>query len=150
MPEYSKNFQVGWVDVDANSHMRNTSYVERVADVRLMYFVSYGYSVSDFHIQNFGPVVRKDEIEYFRELNLLETFSVNFEVAGLSDDASRMYLSHTFLNQDKQLSATVRTMAGWLDLAERKLIAPPEVLRNALWALDKTDDFKPLPSSVKK
>ncbi len=144
-----KTFFVGWPDVDANSHMRNTSYIERVADVRLMYFADHGFSLDEFRKRFFGPVVKKDEVEYFRELQLLEKFKVSFELAGLSEDASRMCLSHSFYTLNDELSAKVTTMAGWLDLKERKLIAPPEVLANALRKLNKTESFIVLPSSVK-
>lgn len=146
---FEKHFIAGWADVDANSHMRNTAYLERAADVRLMYFTEYGFSMNEFRRLQFGPVVRKDNVEYFREVCLLDEFSVNFELAGLSEDASRMCLSHNFLGKNGQLLATVRTLAGWLDLEQRKLIRPLASLEEALRKLPQTRDFEVLPSSLK-
>lgn len=144
-----KQFRVSWADVDANSHMRNTAYIERVADVRLMYFADFGFSLDEFRKLKFGPVVRKDEVEYFREVHLLNTFTVSFEIAGLSEDCSRMCLSHRFTAEDGGLLAKVTTLAGWLDLEKRKLIKPPANLAEALNKLSRTEDFKILPSSIK-
>lgn len=146
---FEKQFTVAWVDVDANSHMRNTSYLERASDVRLMYFAERGFSFTEFRKMRFGPVVRRDEVEYFRELHLLDSFRVNFELAGLAEDASRMCLSHNFMNMNGQLLAKVRTTAGWLDLDQRKLIRPLPMLEQALRELPKTEDFEVLPSSLK-
>lgn len=146
---FEKQFNVSWADVDANSHMRNTSYLDRVADLRLMYFAAHGFSLNAFRQLHFGPVVRKDEVEYFKEVHLLDTFTVNFEIAGLSNDASRMCLSHRFIGGDGDLLAKVRTLAGWLDLEKRKLIIPPDTLAEALRNLPKTQDFEILPSSIK-
>ncbi|MGF6597255.1 acyl-CoA thioesterase FadM [Paraburkholderia sp. GAS448] len=39
-----------------------------------------------------GPVVMKGEIDYFRELHLLDRMTVRLTLAGLSDDGSRMVL----------------------------------------------------------
>ena len=38
---------------------------------------------------------------------------------------------------------------GWLDLDERKLIAPPPSLLSVMNSLEQTADFKTLPSSIK-
>ena len=146
---FEKQFTVSWADVDANSHMRNTSYLERVSDIRLMYFAANGFSLDSFRKLHFGPVVRRDEVEYFKELHLLDHFVVNFEIAGLSDDASRMCLSHSFKNESGEVLAKIVTLAGWLDLEKRKLIPPPDNLAEALRKLPRTNEFVVLPSSLK-
>ena len=39
---YSKLLHVGWRDVDANGHMRNTAYLDLAADTRMFYFAENG------------------------------------------------------------------------------------------------------------
>ena len=34
---YEKTLIAGWGDMDFNSHMRNTAYLDKSADVRMMY-----------------------------------------------------------------------------------------------------------------
>jgi hypothetical protein len=38
----------------------------------------------------------KDEIEYFREVHLLEEFNVDLAIAGLAEDGSRFILRNGF------------------------------------------------------
>ena len=45
---FERTLQVGWGDLDANQHMRNTAYLDRSADVRMMYFLDRGFSMREF------------------------------------------------------------------------------------------------------
>ena len=146
---YTKSFIAGWGDMDFNSHMRNTAFLDRAADVRMMFFSENGFQMQQFSRQRIGPVVMKDEVEYFREICLLQEFSVSVEVAGLSEDGSRFLMCNTFFNGGGKLCAQITSGGGWLNLEERKLVAPPAALREALFALHNTDDFTILPTSVK-
>lgn len=149
MTTYKKDFIAGWAEMDSNSHMRNTAFLDRSADVRMMFFSEHGFPVKEFMQQNFGPVVSKDEIEYFREVHILGKFTVNFLLAGLSLDGSRMRLRNEFYLADSTLVARVNSTGGWLDLQKRKLVAPPGLLVDTLNQLTKTTDFIEMPSSIK-
>lgn len=35
---YSKTLFAGWGDMDSNSHMKNTAFLDKSADVRMMFF----------------------------------------------------------------------------------------------------------------
>jgi len=143
---YERKLIAGWGDMDFNSHMRNTAYLDKSADVRMMYFADRGFSMSEFMRLQLGPVVMKDELEYFRECHLLDELRVTVSLAGLSDDGSRMMLRNEFFRA-ANLAARVTSTAGWLDLTARKLVAPPEGLLAALRDLAQTDDFVALPNS---
>ena len=146
---FSRTFTAGWSDMDFNAHMRNTAYLDRAADVRMMFFVEHGFPASEFARIRVGPVVMKDEVEYFREVALLETFTMTLEMAGLSADGSRFVLRNTALRADGKPIARVTSTGGWLDLAARKLTAPPPALLEALQRIDRTEDFEALSSSVR-
>jgi acyl-CoA thioester hydrolase len=64
-------------------------------------------------------VVRRDEVEYFREVSLLEPITVTL------------------------------ALGGWLDLTTRRLTAPPPDVLTALQRLPHTEDFEELPSSLR-
>ncbi len=149
MEPFVQTMRAGWGDMDFNSHMRNTAYLDKSADARMLYFASYGFPMSEFIKRRIGPVVMKDEINYFKEVNLLEEVNVGMELAGLSEDGSRFCVVNRFSRPDGKAVAKVSSWVGWLDLAQRKLIAPPEGLLAALRALSHTDDFAVLPSSLK-
>jgi acyl-CoA thioester hydrolase len=147
---FEKQFVVAWSHLDANGHMANTAYLDVVVDVRFMYFTQCGFPPSEFAKRRFGPVVRRDEVDYFKELRMHQVMTVDLQLSGISDDASRFKLRNSIRREDGELAATITTLGGWIDLAARKLIAPPEELAAALRALDRTADFTPLESSVRK
>jgi acyl-CoA thioester hydrolase len=150
MATFSRTFHVRWGDMDFNAHMRNTAYLDTAVDVRLMYFAENGFPSSEFERLRLGPVVRKDELEYFREFRLLEPVTVTLEIAGISPDGSRFRLRNDFFRPDGVLGARLTTTGGWLDLAQRKLVVPPEAIGAMLSALPRTEDFEELPPLQKR
>lgn len=142
---FVRRFAVRWGDVDFNGHMRNTAYLDVSGDVRMLCFAAAGFPTSEFARLRFGPVVRRDELEYFRELRLLDEFSVSLVVAGLSEDGSRFRLRNEFGAADGARVARVTSDGGWLDLERRRLAPPPPELAGILLSLPRTDDFEMLP-----
>ena len=145
---FQKTLVAGWGDMDFNAHMRNTAYLDKSADVRMMYFAEHGFPMSEFMRLQLGPVVMKDQIEYFRECRLLDEITGTFEMAGLSEDASRMNLRNTFYREGV-LCARVTSLGGWFDLRQRKLTVPPPELADLLRSLARTEDFAGLPGSAR-
>lgn len=147
---YSKTLYAGWADMDFNSHMKNTAYLDKAADVRQMFLIENGFPVEEFLRLRIGPVVMKDEVDYFKEVGLQQQITVTYALAGHALDGSRFLLRHEIFRSDGKLSARVTSAGGWLDLAERKLVAPPPALLSAMNSLEKTSDFTVLPSSIKE
>lgn len=143
---FEKQLFAGWGDMDFNSHMRNTAFLDKSADVRMMFFAEHGFPTAEFMRRSLGPVILKDELEYFKEVRLLEPLRITLAVAALSDDGSRFSMRNEFWKPDGKLAARVNSYAGWLDLSARRLVLPPEVLLAALRSLPQTDDFQVLPS----
>jgi len=150
MSLYTKTLYAGWADMDFNAHMKNTAYLDKAADVRQKFLMEHGFPVEEFLRLRIGPVVMKDEVEYFKEVGLQEEIRVNYALAGHAPDGSRFVLRHEVFRADGKLAARVTSTGGWLDLAARKLIAPPPALLEAMNLLERTSDFVVLPSSVKR
>ncbi|MBM3470260.1 MAG: thioesterase [Armatimonadetes bacterium] len=146
---YEKWLVAGWGDMDFNSHMRNTAYLDKSADVRMMFFSENGFPMSEFYRLRIGPVVMKDEIEYYREVELLEELRVTLAIAALAEDGSHFHIRNEFFKRDGKLAAKVTSVGGWLDLGTRRLTIPPEALTSALRSLTRTDNFQVLPSIAK-
>lgn len=147
---FERTFHVGWGDLDSNSHMANTAYLDLCVDVRFMYFAEQGFSAQEFMRRRLGPVVLRDELDYYRELHLLDTVRINLLLVGISDDGSRFRIRNEFYRADGALAARVTTTGGWLDLAARRLVAPPAELAAVLGNLTRAEDYEDMPSSVKK
>lgn len=146
---FSKCLFASWGDMDFNSHMRNTAFLDKSADVRMMFFAENGFPMDEFVRLGIGPVAMKDEIEYLREVRLLEQFKVTLVLAGCSEDGSRFALRNEFRLSDGRVAAKVTSQGGWLDLAHRKLIAPPDSLLELMRRLERTEDYAVFPSSVR-
>ena len=146
---FERTLHVGWGDLDFNGHMRNTAYLDMSATVRMMFFSEHGFPMEEFKRLRVGPVVQKDEIDYQREVNLLDELRVSLSIAGLSDDGSRWLMRNDFVRPDGKAAASVTSAGGWLDLAARKLVAPPAALLAALNVLPRTADCQALPTSVR-
>jgi acyl-CoA thioester hydrolase len=141
---YEKTFFAGWGDMDFNAHMRNTAYLDKCGDVRMMFFAEHGFPMSEFMRLRLGPVILKDELEYFKEVNLLDPLRVTLAVGGMAPDGSRLELRNEFFRGDGKRAARVISYAGWLDLEARRLVVPPPDLLAALQFLQRTADFAEL------
>jgi len=146
---FEKRLMAGWGDMDFNSHMRNTAFLDKSADVRMMFFSENGFPMEEFVRRRIGPVIRRDELEYFKEVRLLEELRVTLVMAGLAEDGSRFLIRNEFWRADETLSAIVTSAGGWLDLDLRRLVVAPERLLAALRLLPQTADFQRLPSAIK-
>jgi len=135
--------------MDFNSHMRNTAFLDKAADVHMMFFAENGFPMDEFIRLGIGPVAMKDEIEYLREVRLLEQLEVTLALAGCSEDGSPFALRNEFRLSDGRLAARVTSHGGWLDLAHRRLIAPPDSLLESMRRLERTQDYVVFPSSVR-
>jgi len=147
MSEYT--LFAGWGDMDFNAHMKNTAYLDKSADARMLFFAEQGFPMSEFVRRRIGPVILKDELEYFREVGLLERLRVTTSAAGLAEDGSRFRIRNEFFREDGKPVARVTSAGGWLDLDARKLVVPPSALLAALHALPRTGSFEALPSGTR-
>jgi acyl-CoA thioester hydrolase len=146
---FEKMLFAGWGDMDSNSHMRNTAFLDKSVDVRMMFFAENGFPADELLRRRLGPVVMKDEVEYYKEVRLLQPLRITLLLAGLAEDGSRFSIRNELWREDGTLTAQVTSTGGWLDLVTRKLVVPPEELLAALRSLTPTEDFRVLASSIK-
>jgi acyl-CoA thioester hydrolase len=139
---YQKLVIAEWRDMDGNAHFKNTAYLDKSAHIRMMFFAEMGFPMSEFARLKVGPVIMKDEIEYYREIHLLEEIRVSLAVAGHSEDGGRFLFTNRFVKPDGTKVASVTSLGGWLDLSTRKLVPAPPTLLKVLTEAPRTDDFK--------
>jgi acyl-CoA thioester hydrolase len=149
-PHFVHKLTASWVDMDYNSHMANTAYLNRAVDARMAFFTSQGLPLAQMMALRVSWVVMKDEQEYRREIQWMEEFTVTVALAGLATDASRFKIRNEFFRADGQLASKVTSTGGFLNLDTRKLVIPPPQLAQIYLAMPKTDDYESLPSSIKK
>jgi acyl-CoA thioester hydrolase len=146
---YAKEFLAGWATMDINGHMANTSYLDLAADVRMAFFAEHGFPPSELRRLAIGPVVRKDEVEYFREVGLHDKVTVTYALLAMSADGARFTIENEIWSASGERAATVRSTGGWLDLNARKLVAPPPALLAVFSKAPRAPGFVELPPLAK-
>jgi acyl-CoA thioester hydrolase len=81
---------------------------------------------------------------------MLEKLIVTMENGGNSEDLSRFRVINNIYKADGTHAVRITSIGGWLSLNERKLIEPPDLMKEAWSKLDKSEDFEELRSSIKK
>jgi len=138
---YAKEFLAGWGAMDFNGHMANRAYLDLAADVRLAFFAEHGFPPSEFRRLALGPVMRKDELEYFREVALHELVTVTYATLAMSADGARFVVENEVWAARGERAATIRSTGGWLDLRARTLVAPPAALLAVFQQVPRAPDF---------
>jgi acyl-CoA thioester hydrolase len=146
---FERTMPASWGEMDFNGHLANTAYLDKAATCRMMFFAENGFPMSEFRRLQLGPVIMRDEIDYQREVSLLEPLRVTLSIAGMAEDGSRWMMDNEFFRGDGKLAARVRSVGGWLHLGERRLTRPPEALLSALGGLPRSEGYAVLPSSLK-
>jgi acyl-CoA thioester hydrolase len=146
---FSKAYQVRWVDLDPNGHMRNSAYDDYAADARLHLLAEHGFSHERLTELGLGPVIMRQEARYYRELRLGEGFIVVVLLAGMSPDGSRWKIQHKMLEAGGEQAALLSVEGTWLDLLSRKVVAPPPDLLAISEGLERTPNFEELHSLIR-
>jgi acyl-CoA thioester hydrolase len=136
--------------MDINGHMANTSYLDLAADVRMAFFAEHGFPPAEFRKLQIGPVIRKDEVEYFREVVLHETVTVTYALLAMSADGARFVIENEIWSAAGERAATVHSTGGWLDLRARRLVAPPPALFATFSKAPRAPGFTELPPPAKR
>ena len=142
---FTKEFLAGWGTMDFNGHMGNTAYLNLAADVRMAFFAEHGFPPSEFRRLALGPVVKKEEIEYFREIGLHDTVTVTYALLAMSADGARFTIENEIWTGSGERAAVVRSTGGWLDLRARKLVSPPPELLAVFAQVPRAPGFVELP-----
>ncbi len=128
--------------------MASTAYLSRSVDTRLAFFVEHGFPSSRFASEHFGPVVFRDEVDYREELLLLQEFTVDLQLGGLSADGARFRVVNTFRTLTSRVTAVVTSDCVWFDLVARRPRAPPPDLDTMQRSVHHHATFAELPSRI--
>jgi acyl-CoA thioester hydrolase len=143
------SFKVGftsrWADFDPNNHMRHSAYNDYAAEARVRMFNAYGLSLMEFNKLNIGPVLFQEKTNFRKEIRLSEDITVEVFLKGMSKQGERFKFYHKIHKEDGRLAAEVEIYGAWLDLKERKLTQPPDLVLKTLKDIERTNDFELIP-----
>ena len=136
------SFPTRWADFDPNNHMRHTAYNDYAAESRVRLFNKYGLSLKEFNKLQVGPVLFKEETNFYKEISIGDDLTVEVLLKGSSEFGERFKFIHKIYRGDGILSAEIEIFAAWIDLSKRKLTTPPGIILEVFDKLTKTDDFE--------
>ena len=140
-PVFEHHTDVGWFDLDANRHMKNTAYMEKSVDCRLRYFNSTGVSPDIFAKWKVAFVVVSDQVTYSKELFLGDRMRVQMLCGCINEKGTRFLIVNRILTPDGDRVYEIRSMVVWLNTETRTSTVPPPELSGLLQNLARTDDF---------
>ncbi|SMC62168.1 acyl-CoA thioesterase [Pedobacter nyackensis] len=138
-----KNLSLRWSDLDANFHLRHSSYYDLAAQERIEILDQYGITIDMMKAQNVGPVLFKEQCEFRREIHLNSKVHIITKLLKMKRDGSFWIIQHEFLSEQDKLHAIIKVEGSWIDTVKRKLARPvPDAILSGLENFPKTEDFE--------
>ncbi len=134
-------FKTRWSDFDPNRHMRHTAYNDYAAEVRVRFFEAHDFHINDFARFNIGPILFREETNFFKEIHIGEDITADMELLSATRDFERWIFKHRIYNQKGEVSAEIKATGAWIDLQKRKLTVLPDEILEILKDLPKSDEF---------
>jgi len=141
MREFRYEAKVIWAQVDANQHMRHSAYADFAAQARVELLEQVGLSAKVFQKLMLGPILLRDELVYYKEVNLSEKISVTCEMTRCKADASRWSIRSELFREDGVKAAVIQVDGAWMDVVKRKMTGLEGELLELFMSAPKSKDF---------
>jgi acyl-CoA thioester hydrolase len=142
MDGFKADFPIRWSDIDANNHVRYSVYIDYAADLRYQFFIAHGFPPEYFTERQFGPVYTDLEVQFLREVRIMETITISFRLAGMSPSGSYWRVHHDIAKSTGKIAAILRVQGAFFDLVKRQPIAPPAEILDLFQHIPQTRDFE--------
>ncbi len=142
MNEYSKIIQIRWSDLDPNFHVRHSVYYDWGAFCRVEFLNEHGLTADVMMKLRFGPILFREEAVFRKEIRSTDSISMNLQVVRSRKDFSRWTIQHQIIKNEGTLAATLTVDGAWLNVVERKLATPPEIVHEAFNRMPKALNFE--------
>lgn len=149
METFSQNILVRWADLDPNQHVRHSVYYDYGAQARMACLEHFGVGLGWLARQEIGPILFREEARFYRELKLGDELLINVLLAGHSQDQRKWSMRHE-ITRGATLCATIDLDGAWFDLRKRKILVPPDELKEKFSGIPRSDDFRILSRSDKR
>lgn len=143
-------FALRWADLDPNGHLRHSVYADLAAQTRLNFLAAAGFGLREFAKLGIGPILFREDVRYLKEVMIDDQLTVQALVSGQTEDGARWHLHHVFTRvRDGAVVATVAVEGAWFDLRQRRVMAPPPDLAEAMRAAPRHETYQDLARSAK-
>jgi acyl-CoA thioester hydrolase len=138
--EFQKKIDLRWSDLDPVGHLKHSVYYDLAASLRMEMLQSVGLGVDVMQKMGFGPILFKECCSFRREIRSGDNVTVDFKLAGLTEDMGRFAFRHEFYKEET-FCARLEVIGAWIDFKKRKLTLPPKEFKPQMNMLPLTEDF---------
>lgn len=138
---YTKKIEIRWADLDPNFHVLHSKYYDYGAFCRMSFITEHGLTPAWMQENNIGLIIFREECFFKREIKFGDEVIVHLKLSKCKADASRWSMVHEIWTNGDTLAAVIHIDGAWIDTKIRKITIPPEIGRNCLLQIPKTDDF---------
>ncbi len=147
MDAYTMTYEVRWIDIDANRHMRSSAYIDAAEELRYRFFKQHGLTPEYFDHLGVGPVYTTLTLNFFREIRLAETITITYSLTGLSERGMHWKVRHNFLKENGKKAVTLSLEGTILDLSTRQPTSPTPEVMAVFQQIPRSSDFEDLSES---
>lgn len=142
MKAFSRIIQIRWSDLDPNFHLRHSVYYDWGAFCRVEFLNEFGLTADVMMQLKIGPILFREECVFRREIKSGDEVQINLQVTKSRKDYSRWSIQHHILKNDQQLCAVINVDGAWMNLAQRKLMSPPEKVHEVFEQMPRAEGFE--------
>ncbi|MEM7107586.1 MAG: acyl-CoA thioesterase [Bacteroidota bacterium] len=134
--KYSTEFEVKWADVDPNLHLRHTVYLDYGDQTRIRFFDDHNLSFNELMRSGVAPILFGTQTNFIREVLLSEKVSIDCELLEITEDGRKWSIKHLVYKGNGDVAAEMIYRGAWFDLKRRKVIAPPQRVRDIMLSIN--------------
>jgi len=142
MNEFNIPVELRWSDLDPNFHVRHSVYYDYGAFCRIQFLAAHGITAQFMQIQQFGPIIFREECVFKKELLLSDSVTIDVKLVKARKDASRWTMQHQIFKDNEILAAVLTLDGAWMDIQKRKLTIPPPEVQRTFELAAKTEGFE--------
>jgi acyl-CoA thioester hydrolase len=145
MDTYSMDYKIRWADIDANRHVNYAAYIEAATELRYKFFIEHDLPPEIFEKMGISPTYTSMLVNFYREVRMGETITINFLLTGLSEKGIRWRIKHDFFKANHKKAVQVLLEGTIINLETRQPVVPTPEIMNAFLDAPRSADFAELP-----
>jgi acyl-CoA thioester hydrolase len=142
MTDFSSIIAIRWSDIDANYHMKHSSYYDFGAQKRMEALSAAGLTMKVMQENHVGPVLFREEALFKREIRFEDKISIDIRLLKLKRDFSKFSIQHYLVRDDGTLCAIITVDGAWIDTKIRQVVSPPQIVLQSLNLFPKAENFE--------
>ncbi len=142
MNPFRKSIQIRWSDLDPNFHLRHSVYYDWGAFVRVEFLNEFGLTSKVMQELKLGPILFREECIFRKEIRMGDEVRIELSLIKARKDYSRWSIRHSIIKNEDQLCAELNVDGAWMDMVQRKLATPPQLVHDVFNRMPKVEGFE--------